>query len=193
MSQIERFERWRKKLPPNSRLFTDLILEEVLPLFIASGYVRLSEYGGKDYRDASAARTIVLQLQMGVEWPTVEFRFADLGRPKLVVDFSVLPETCTRWINGSPVSIPRSSATVTEGSAYFRLMRDRRRSNDGTFGISTLWPWYRRQAKLRKEVRELRQLCVWLIDRFSNGIPPRWTEKGTDTRVENHAWRQYPV
>ena len=192
MNQIERFERWRKKLPPDSRLFVDLVLEQIVPLFTASGYVRLTEYGGKHYLDASAARTIVFQRQSGADWPTVELRFVDLGRPKLVVDFSLLPETCTRVDNGSPISIPRSNAIASEGHAYFRLMRNRRRSNDGIFGISTLWPWFRRQAKLYKEVSELRELCAWLIGRFSNGIPQQWTEKGTPSRVDKHAWRQYP-
>jgi hypothetical protein len=192
-NQITRFERWRQRQPPNSRLFVDLVVDRVVPIFLAAHYVRLTDYGGKDSFEADLARTIALQHQTGAEWGTVEMCFWDLGRPVLVVDFAWLPEICQRLEGGSLVRIPRASAIVGEGYQFFRLMRNRRRNNDSAFGIYRLWPILRPAVFLRKEAEELGTLCVWLIDVLSRPIPPTWIAEGTSNRVDEHARRQAPL
>jgi hypothetical protein len=189
--QIKRFERWRQKLPADTAFLVTSVCEDVIPIFIHAGYVRLAEYGGRGNLDATLARCIVLQRQSGTEWPTVEIRFADLGRPFLIVDFAWLPETCRRWKDRVSIDIPRVEALVSEGYVFLRLMRNRHRSNDSKFGISRIWPTLRPLAKLQRETEELQNLCNWLVNLLSHDMPTGWGLETTPSRVDPHAWRQW--
>ena len=101
---------------------------------------------------------------------TVELQFGDLGRPFLIVEFTWLPEICKRRSKTGWVEISRADALITDGIAFFRLMRNRRRTNDGRFGIFRFWPIFRPLAALRTEVDELEVLASWLIELLSHDM-----------------------
>jgi hypothetical protein len=188
--QIGRFERWRRKLGPDTAFFVDGVFDRIVPLFLARGFVRLTDYGGPGNLDASLARCLALQRQSAAEWPTVVLRFADLGRPFLVVDFAWLPESCLRWEDRTPAPISRSVAKASEGLFFFRLMRRKRFGDKSSFGISSIWPLFWRLAKLRREIEELTSLSLWLIEILSQEIPSSWISLDLPNRVHEHAWRQ---
>jgi hypothetical protein len=189
--QLRRFERWRAKLAPDSAYLVSQVCDEILPIFLGAGYIRLHNYGGEKALDAAIARCIALQCQSGKEWPTIEIRFTDLGRPSLVVDFAWLPEFCQRWDKNGWLQIPRSNAFVSEGYLFFRLMRNQRRSNDGIFGISRLWPHFRPLIAINKEIDALRGLIDWLLETLSSEMPRKWGVSTAGPRVDNHALRQW--
>jgi hypothetical protein len=190
IDQAERFERWRGKLGQDTTYLISQLFEEVLPIFVASDYVRLTQYGGPDNLSSYLGRCVAVQRQVGKEWPLVEFRFADFGRPFLVVEFAWMPETCLRFDGQNGVEISRADAVVSEGYVFFRLMRNRRRSNDSRFGISRVWPRLRPLHALSTEIEALERLSHWLIDLLARGMPPEWLVESQNNRVHEHAWRQ---
>jgi hypothetical protein len=191
IDQIGRFKRWREKLAPDTFYFVSKVCDEVLPIIIDAGYTRLHNYGGDKARYAALGRCIALQFQSGEEWPTIEFRFTDLGRPTLVVDFAWLPEVCLRWEKTDWVQIPRPDGFVSEGYVFFRLMRNQRRGNDGMFGISRLWPHFRPRVAIDREIDVLKGLLDWLLETLSRGMPEEWGPTAMGRHVHAHALLQW--
>ena len=178
--QLKHFERWRRRLPENTAFFVNLIETEVVPLFLARGYSRHSNYPGK-------ANWLPLQRRSGEEWPTVELQFGHRGRPFVRLDFSCLPEPCRTLDRAGFRDIPRIKACVVDAPAFFSLCKGRSRINDTVFGDASIFLWtIWLKQKLRNEVAELKSLSEWLIEFLDQGIPREWFHRNAGGRVNQH-------
>src|SRR5258707_1563028 len=116
--QINRFDRWRQRLPESTAYLVALVIDEIVPVFRERGFDRFPDYaGGSAF--AVGPNCIPLQRRSGPEWPTVEIVFNKRSRPALGVTFAMLPEVCCRQTEHGPKEIPRLEANVVEGLAYF--------------------------------------------------------------------------
>jgi hypothetical protein len=186
IDQIKRFERWRRKLPSNTAYLVNMILDEIVPLFLERGFGRYHDYaGGSTF--AVGPNCIPLQRKSGNEWPTVEILFHKRQAPSFAVHFAALPEICYRWslTEHRWIEIPRTQASVVEGSTYFSLCKGLNRNFDCNFGYR--WFAISPREKLSKEVEALRVLLPWLFELFEGGIPPSWLAKSSGY-VDRHAY-----
>ncbi len=94
----------------------------------------------------------------------------------------MLPPICTRWdLDGRVTEIPRESALVFEGTAFFSLCKGQGRDYDCNFGCLgiTFFP-YRR---IDKDMGILLTLLPELFRLLDQGIPESWARtKGFVTK-----------
>lgn len=134
-----RFERWRTKLPQNTAYLVDRVLGRMVPIFEDAGFGWYPDYAGGDSRQVGF-NEIPLQQRGEGNWPTVHIRFDDRARPYFTVYFASLPLTCKRLTGKGSDDIPRNSATVVDGPAYFSLRKGKYSDyRDGHFGYSGLF------------------------------------------------------
>ena len=169
--QLKRFDRWRQRLPENTMYFTNLVIDQMVPVFREHGFDRYPDYaGGSAF--AVGPNCIPLQRRRGPEWPTVEILFDKRSRPSLGVTFATLPEVCYRQTERGPAEIPRLEANVVEGLAHFSLCKGQRANFDCNFGYTGFV--LRPKSRLDGEVAALKSLLPWLFDLLETGIPDAW-------------------
>jgi hypothetical protein len=153
---------------------TDLVIDEIVPLFREQGFDRFPDYAGESVF-AVGPNCIPLQRRSGPEWPTVELLFDKRSRPSLGVTFAMLPEVCYRQTERGPEQIPRLEANVVEGLAHFVLCKGQRANFDCNFGYTGFA--LRPKSRLDGEVAVLKSLLPWLFDILEKGIPESWHKK----------------
>ncbi len=166
--QLKRFEKWRAQLPARTAYFVQLVLDEVVPVLEADGFVRHADYAG-DSAEAVARHTIALQRRSGTAWPTVEISFDKRSRPMLGLTFALLPEPCYRQGTGGGVEIARIAANVVEGDAYFNLGKEH-----GFIVNFGYWFALLPQRRARREIDHLKALLPFLLSLLDGGLPPDW-------------------
>ena len=164
----KRFEKWRARIPANTRYLVDQVLSQMLPEFEARGFKWHSDYAGGDMNEV-AATTLPLQIRDGNEWPTVQICFAARTRPWFHVVFSRLPLICKR---GDGEQIPRDVAIVVYAPIYFYLNKGNQSSYGGQFGYHyfSFFP----QKRLDAEVSDALSRLPALFDILSQPIPHAW-------------------
>lgn len=182
--QLERFDRWRQRLPENTMYLTNAVLDELLPVFQDRGFDRFSDYADGS-RSEVGPNCIPLQRRSGSEWPTVEVLFDKRNRPTLSVNFATLPEVCFRQTEQGEEKISRIKANVAGGPAFFILCKGRRINFDCNFGCRGLV--LRPKSKLDAEVAILKSLLPWLFNVLETGIPDAWY-KAQPGYVDKHAF-----
>src|SRR6266851_3980136 len=65
--QLKRFDRWRQRLPENTMYLTDLVIDEIVPVFREQGFDRFPDYAGESVF-AVGPNCIPLQRRTGLEW-----------------------------------------------------------------------------------------------------------------------------
>jgi hypothetical protein len=183
-NQINRFERWRQRLPEHTAYLVACVIEEVVPSFYKEAFERYSDYAGGSAL-AVGPNCIPLQRRHGVEWPTVEIVFHKRAIPTLGVHFATLPQVCHRHTQTGVVEIPRVHACVVEGLAFFSLCKGLNRNFDCNFGYR--WLSLRPKQNLDREIAALKALLPWLINTLENGIPTAWLVKSAGY-VDKHAF-----
>lgn len=158
-----RFLRWYKTISDNRSYLVDLVLSEIVPQFESSGFTWYENYAGGNV-DAIAGSSIPLQRRQGDYWPTVEIQFLRGSCVSFRFYIALLPERCIAFTESGFKEIPRESACVSGGQAYFY-------SDTGTaygYGYSwfTLFPKYR----LRKEVMRASYFVKELIKLFEEKV-----------------------
>ena len=167
----KRFDKWRKKLPPNSAYLVEQVLSQVVPEFERRGFGWYSDYAGGDPSQI-AANDLPLQRRSGAAWPTVQILFDKRQRPAFSVNFGALPPVCKRVQNDGYTDVPRERAIVYEGPVYFALCQGRKRDYDCQYGY--YWFRLRPQKFLDSEIEYLRGLLPELFELFDQGIPEEW-------------------
>jgi hypothetical protein len=109
--QLKRFDRWRQGLPENTMYLTNLIIDEVVPIFREQGFDRFPDYAGGS-ASAVGPNCVPLQRRSGSDWPTVEIVFDKRSRPALGVNFAMLPEVCSRETEHGAKKIPRLEVRI---------------------------------------------------------------------------------
>lgn len=173
-NQLERFDRWRQRLPENAAYLTGLVVDDIVPIFRDRGFDRFPDYAGGSTL-AVGPNCIALQRRNGLEWPTVEIVFDKRGRSSLGLNFATLPEVCYRQTEQGRREIPRLEANVVEGAAFFILCKGHRTNFDCNFGYRGLL--LRPKSKLDSEVAILKSLLPWLLRVLEGGIPEIWYKR----------------
>lgn len=168
-SHHQRFERWRTKLPDNTRYLIDQVVDRILPEFKNNGFGWYDDYAGGNPKEVSHNQ-IPLQFRSGEQWPTVEIRFDKRARPFFMIDFAMLPAICRRMFGTQ--DIPRELAIVPYAPAYFRLSKGEQKGANGTFGY--IWISFAPKRKIDSEVDSAITLLPGLLDFLRNGIPADW-------------------
>src|SRR5258706_14129575 len=120
--QLKRFDRWRQRLPENTMYLSNLVIDQIVPVFREQGFDRYPDYaGGSAF--AVGPNCVPLQRRRGPEWPTVEILFDKRSRPSLGVTFAMLPEVCYRQTERGTTEIPRLEANVVEGPIHLSLCK----------------------------------------------------------------------
>ena len=165
----ERFERWRKRLPPRTSYLIDRVLDQVVPECAARGIVWHGDYAGGNPQEV-AASTIPLQRRAGPDWPTIELQFSNRTHPFFKVYFGVLPPVCRRL---GLEAVPRERACIVYAPAYFLLCKGRDKTGyDSLFGYR--WFTFFPRSRLDVEVAQAVQLLPIVFDLVDRGIPDAW-------------------
>lgn len=172
------FERWRRRLPRRTAYLVEQVITRLIPVFEAQGFQWYSDYAGGDMKEV-AASTIPLQRRTGTDWPTVEIRFANYGRPFFQIDFSLLPPVCYR-LDGKEYR--QEQANVHYAQVVLNLRKGRYKNyKDSAFGYASLlnplgylWFVLTWRQHLDREVDEALSLLPVLFERFDRGIPEAW-------------------
>ena len=184
VDQVKRFERWSKKLPENTSFFANTVLGEVVPMFTAHGFERPSDYaGGSTF--SVGPNCVALELRRGEQWPAVEIVFDPRMKPKLSVQFALLPAVCTRWTqHGSIVRIPRIEASVVDAPAFFVLCKGKKGRSNRDFGYELFS--FNPTRRLQEEVAVLQSLLPWLFNALL--APPEAWFRSRPGYVDAHAF-----
>ena len=164
---IKRFERWRTRQAARTADLAQRVLDELVPLYEASGFGRFDHYADGDL-SVVRANTIGLQRRSG------DVQFDRRGRASFNITFAELPQACTRWTSGSRVSIERKQANVVEGGEYFALCKGFKRNFDCTFGAALFATFIDRLVARDFELAKDRSKS--LIQLFDSGLPESWAE-----------------
>lgn len=170
-NQLDRFDRWARKLPPHAALLVQLVTDEIVPEFEAHGFQRFPDYAGNSAY-AIGANNIALQRRSGERWPTVEIQFDKRCRPAFNVVFSWLPAVCRRIKPSGSADVPRIEANVVEGDAFFMLNRP---GSYGGFGYRhfSIFP----KRKIWAEIEALKAVLPGLFERLDAGMPAEWINR----------------
>jgi hypothetical protein len=168
---IDRFDRWRSRLPARTTYIVQRVVDELVPLYESAGLQRYKDYAGGDLRFVGS-NCISLQRREGTNWPTVEIQFDRRNRPSFNIVFAELPEICARRTVNSLTNISRTEANVVEGDASFVLCKGFKKNFDCTFGITgmTLFP----ESKIDYEFSLAISRSRSLIELFRIGLPHQW-------------------
>ena len=164
----KRFDRWRRLAPKQTKYMIEQVLDRLIPVFAANGFVWYADYAAGD-PDEIGANTIPLQIRSGLLWPTVEIRLPGTQAPCFSIYFSALPDPCRRF---GLEPVPRERAIVIYAPAYFMLCKGRHRNLDGQFGYRYFS--LRPASKIDREVATALELVPEIFRLFEEGIPSTW-------------------
>lgn len=171
------FYRWLSQKSSETRYLAEQVFELIESTLVGKGFGYV--VGG--------ANSLVLQNKSSENWPTVEFRFDNRGRPYFWIEFSILPPVCKRMEEHYLTEIPRVEANVREGVVSFSLIKKGRwYPNDG-FGypgliysvlffrlFSMLHFKFFAHNFLDHEVNIARKRIVEMLNVFEGGIDHEW-------------------
>ena len=175
------FERWRRKVPEDTAVLLDQVLEKVIPDFKAQGFSWYGDYAGGKFSEIGP-NTVPLQRRTTEEWPTVEFHFDQGGEPRFSVYFGVIQPVNYR-LDGKVYH--RDHAIVCYAPAYF-LLKKNDKPGSGIFGLTHGW-YYDSNKKIESEIAECRKLLPIVFELFDNGIPDGWLTSNFG-KVAPHIW-----
>ena len=153
----QRFERWRRTLPNNTRYLADLVADRILPQFESRGFV---------WHDNASAGFLYLVQPGGEFWPAVQMRFHKRAHPMLLMDVACLPAICRRWDGTAFVPVDREHADIVDGPSLFAL-RNTRRLAPNFFGYRYFSALPRKF--LRSEISTVESLLPRLFTAFKLG------------------------
>ena len=171
ISQIERFETWRKTLRPTKAGFVASVMDDVSPVIEEHGLIRLQNYGGRFSR--LLVNCAAWQSRSQSDWLTVELQFSRGGSITVNCNFSWLPEKCFERTLKGPVVIDREEGSVTNAPVFFTLCKGQAGMGyPCSFGCES-WSLFK-SIRLAREIRQLRERVLWLLSRVERGPPTEW-------------------
>lgn len=181
MDYQKRFTRWRAKLGRNTNYLVEQVCTRIVPEFEKHGFVWLKSMEPPAVRNLNY---ITLLKRSGTNWPIVELHFDKRGRPRFIVEVSVLPPVCKKLTSSAIVDILREEAYLGMGPVQLRLQKGRSAS-DSIFGFGALNTLFTNPFRiifymlnprryLHNEVDKAASLLPELFDFFERGIPEEW-------------------
>jgi hypothetical protein len=161
-----RFDRWRQKLPGNTRYLAELVAERILPAFEAQGFV---------WHDKATAGFLYLVRPEPECWPAVQIRFHPQRSPMTLLDVGCLPESCRKWDGRAFVPVPREAAEIVDGPVLFYLRNRKFAPNYFGYRFFSVMP----KRRIERDIARLEERLPRLFELFDQKLllqKQRWPE-----------------